>query len=65
MVMLSLFFGLALYKILLVSGWMYLRSWYFHSNILDSLTAWLAGVQLNPVFLFPPSQAVSESTIFE
>ena len=27
--------------------------------------AWLAGVQLNPVFLFPPSQAVSESTIFE
>ena len=43
----------------------YRRSWYFHSNILDSLMAWLAGVQLNPVFLFPPSQAVSESTIFE
>ena len=31
----------------------YRRSWYFHSNILDSLMAWLAGVQLNPVFLFP------------
>ena len=44
---------------------LYRRSLYFHSNILDSLTAWLAGVQLNPVFLFPPSQAVSESTIFE
>ena len=29
------------------------------------VTAWLAGVQLNPVFLFPPSQAVSESRIFE
>ena len=41
----------------------YRRSWYFHSNILDSLMAWLAGVQLNPVFLFPPSQAVSESTV--
>ena len=34
---------------------MYRGSWYFHSNILDSLTAWLAGVQLNHVFLFPPS----------
>ena len=35
----------------------YHKSWYFHSKIVDSLTAWLAGVQLNPVFLFPPSQA--------
>ena len=26
--------------------------------------AWLAGAQLNPVFIFPPSQAVSESTFF-
>ena len=43
----------------------YRRSWYFHSNILDSLTAWLAGVQPNPVFLFPPSQAMGESTFFE
>ena len=42
----------------------YRRCWYFHSNILDSLTAWLARVQLNPVFLFPPSQAMSISTIF-
>ena len=41
----------------------YRRSWYFHSNILDSLAAWLAGIQLNPVFLFPPRQAMSESTI--
>ena len=30
-----------------------------------SQTAWLAGVQLNPVILFPPSQAMSESTIFK
>ena len=43
----------------------YRRSWYFDSNIQDSLMAWLAGVHLNPVFLFPPSQAISESTIFE
>ena len=43
----------------------YRRSWYFHSNILDSLTARQAGVQLNPVFLLPLTQAVSESTIFE
>ena len=43
----------------------YRKSGYFHSNILDSLTAWLNGVQLNPVFLFPSRQAVSESTIFE
>ena len=43
----------------------YRTNWYFHSNILDSLRAWLAGFQLNPVFLFPPSFFVSESTIFE
>ena len=34
-------------------------------NIVDSLTAWLVGVQLNPVFLFPLSKVVSESTISE
>ena len=27
--------------------------------------AWLAGVQLNSVFLFSPSQAMSESRVFE
>ena len=35
----------------------YRTSWYFHPNILDSLTAWLAGFQLNPVFLFPPARS--------
>ena len=45
----------------------YRRSWYFHSSTLYSLTVLIAGVQPNPVFLLPPSQAVSEceSTFFE
>ena len=43
----------------------YRKKWYSCSKILDSLMAWLAGVQLNSVFLFSPSQAMSESRIFE
>ena len=45
----------------------YRRSWYFHSTILlESLMAWRAGFQLkNTAFLFPPSQAVGESKIFD
>ena len=34
----------------------YRRSWYFHLDILDSLTAWLAGVQLK----LYPFQLVSD-----
>ena len=41
------------------------KKWSFCSKILDSLMAWLARVQLNSVFLFSPSQAMSESRIFE
>ena len=38
-------------------NFVYCKSWHFHSNIVDSLTAWIAGVKLNPVFLFSPSLA--------
>ena len=44
---------------------LYRKKCFFCSKTLDSLTAWMAGVQLNSVFLFSPSQAVSESRIVE
>ena len=47
----------------------YRRSWYFHSSILNSITAWLAGVQLIPVFFhlarpWVNLQFLSENTNF-
>ena len=43
----------------------YRKKCWIRSKILDSLMAWLAWVQLNSVFLFSPSQAMSESGVFE
>ena len=43
----------------------YRKKCWIRSKILDSLMAWLAWVQLNSVFLFSPSQAMSESRVFE
>ena len=43
----------------------YPKRWQSCSKILDSMMTWLAGVELNSIFLFSPSQAMSESRIFE
>ena len=42
----------------------YRKKYWIRSKILDSLMAWLAWIQLNSVFLFSPSQAMSDSRIF-
>ena len=34
-------------------------------NILDLHMAWIAGVQLNLVFVFPPSQFMSEFSTYD
>ena len=43
----------------------YRRSCYFHSKIVDSLTAWVGGRRKTEFSWTPASQAVSESRIFE